>query len=76
MWASLGLIIGKTYKFTLGWGSSQSFQSEIVGKVVNVRTQQYSESFCVVNDEGLIYLWNVPKTRIDMSRIIHKVEEI
>lgn len=73
---SLKLTIGKNYKFTLGWGSSQSFQSEVVGKVINIQTQNYSESFCVVNDEGLIYLWNVPKTRTDMNRIIHKVDEI
>lgn len=76
MHTPLGLVVGKTYKFTLGWASSQSFQSEIIGKVINVRTQPYSEVFCVVNDQGLIYLWNVPKTRTDMSRIIHKVEEI
>lgn len=75
MWKSLGLEIGSLYKFTLGWGNSQHFQSEVIGKVVNIRTKPYSESFCVVNDEGLIYLWNVPKTRLDMNRIIHKVEK-
>lgn len=76
MWKSLGLEVGKIYKFTLGWGSSNNFQSIITGKVIHIRTEPYSESFCVVNEEGLIYLWNVPKTRIDMKRIIHKVEKV
>lgn len=75
MWEPLGLEIGTVYKFTLGWGSSKHLQSEVIGKVVSIHTKPYSESFCVVNEEGLIYLWNVPKTRLDMNRIIHKAEK-
>lgn len=76
MWKSLELELNETYKFTLGWGRSECLQSEIIGKVINIRNQPYSESFCVVNDKGLIYLWNVPLTRIDLPRIIHKVEKV
>lgn len=76
MWKPLNLVIGNTYKFTLGWGSSNLFQSIITGKVVNICTNLYSESVCVVNGDGIIYLWNVPNTRLDLKRVIHKVEPI